>query len=151
MPMALPAGLLIWNLSVGVIPLNQHDVDDNHMMAKHLLNSLEKTGGAYYFVIYNRPGTIHAVRFFSGVHYERNFKGDVSGNNNDLKIAIDSLLDKNIPVFTNCIHRPSTLSRAYVIHGAHSTFYSGYNAIPADSVETLSGKFYLYQLKPAGQ
>lgn len=147
----LAAGLLIWNLSVGVIPLNQHDVDDNHMMTKHLLNSLEKRGGAYYFVIYNRPGTINTVRYFSGVHYERNFKGAESGNNNNLKKSIDSLLVQKIPVFTNCINRPSTLSRAYVIHGDNSAFYSGYNAIPADSVQTLSGKFYLYQLMPAGQ
>ena len=120
-------------------------------MAKHLLHSIKVEKGAPYYILYNRPGTINTARYFSGRYYERNLKGLESEKNNNLKNTIDSLLLNNNTVFTNCIDRPSTLSRAYIVYGNNYDVYSGYHKIATDSVKTLSGNFYLYRLKLADQ
>jgi hypothetical protein len=148
----MAVGLFVWNFFLGLLPLHLHDLDDSRMASKHLLNAIETNHPEKtFFVLYYRPGTTGAVRYATGVEAENTLSGVKTPVQGTLNEVVDQHLKDGVQVYTNCINRPQTLSRATLVIENNTDIYAKYKQEKIDSLTSLTGTYYLYQLLPKGQ
>jgi len=69
-------------------------------------------------------------------------------DNPKLYLKIDSVLKKNIPVYTDCFDEPIIYNRAaYLSANENSDFFKGYLLLKTDSFQTFAGTKYIYRIK----
>ncbi|MHC1703413.1 MAG: hypothetical protein AB9846_05845 [Tenuifilaceae bacterium] len=142
----LSAGMLIWNISFGLIPLNNFSVDSNRFVSEKVLESQTNQKKSL-FIVFNKPAVENRVKYYTG-NYPKNV---ISGFQfNDIKSAQERIilaLEGDTIVITDCINRPKTLSRETILiqTNANELFF-GFETTMTDSVETLSGNYFLYRI-----
>lgn len=141
-------GLFIWNFSLGLYPLNKYVVDDNAFVVSNYIKSVHENKENSFYIVYNRPETSNTVEYITGQGTRGNMAGLSNLLKKDLSHFIDSLHSQDINIYTNCINRPATLSRAHIVLGDQTSYFSNCYLLKVDSVETLSGKYFLYKVLP---
>lgn len=140
----LASGMLVWNLSFGLIPLRFYELDNSNSLSARVLTTKNDEKQPLY-ILFNKPRVENEVKYYTG-NYPNNI---ISGIQRDslvvLKARIDNALAKGIPVFTDCINRPRTLSREnLVISTDYRNLFTDYMQVKEDSAQTLTGKYFLY-------
>jgi hypothetical protein len=141
----IAAGMLIWNIALGVLPLRNGVLDSSEMMAKKVLYTDDSTN---FFICYNKPHIECIVYYEKGKMPSNVVSGTNKGDGNELKAKMKSLLQEGVAIYTDCLNRPKTLSRASILIENRDDIFDGYSLVKVDSVETISGRFYLMQVKP---
>jgi hypothetical protein len=142
----LASGMLIWNLSFGLIPLRSYDLDNCNALSKKIL-ATEKEQKKQLFVLFNKPRIENEAKYYAGKYPLNIMSGSQYDNIFSVKSRIDGALSNGISVFTDCPYRPHTLSRErLVLKNDFEDLFSGYNYQKVDSAETLSGKYYLVEI-----
>ncbi len=142
----IATGMLIWNISVGLIPLHFFDLDNSRFISTRIVDGQKNTLNELY-ILFNKPRVENEVKYYTG-YYPQNI---VSGTTNGERSTID-LIKKAIAdggkVCTDLINRPRTLSREnWFITPYCDSLFTGYNQVKTDSTTTLSGKYYLYRIE----
>ena len=129
--------MLIWNLTYGIIPLFAYQMTDAHQMTK---------------LIKEQPNAIFIVRNYD----TRNIFDYKYGINNYDKIIpddqikkkdIDSLLYRNILVYTNSIDAPKVINRRTFSNiTIEEGLFDNYRHTKIDSFPTFYGYYYLNKL-----
>lgn len=140
----LATGMLVWNLSFGLIPLRFYELDNTNTLAAKVL-AAQKENKPQLYILFNKPRVENEVKYNVG-DYPKNI---ISGIQRDslctITSRIDDALAKNIPVLTDCINRPHTISReSLVVSNDYANLFAGYKYQKVDSVQTLTGKYFLY-------
>jgi len=137
------AGMVVWNLILGLIPLNRYSLDSNSRMSKNVLES-QANGTKQLFVLFNKPGVENRVKYYTGDYPLNVVSGIQYDSTAILKQRINIAIENDTIVFTDCIDRPTTLSReTIVIPKSGNDLFGGYNQRKVDSIQTLTGKYYL--------
>jgi hypothetical protein len=140
----IASGMLIWNITLGLIPLNNKILDSSKMVVSKVTGTDQcKT----FFVVFNKPLIENIVKYQT----KRMPSNVVSGINKvdvkEIKIIIEASLNAGKAVYTDCLSRPNTLSRESILTDTRNDIFEGYTLVKVDSLETISGKYYLTQVK----
>ncbi|NOU18317.1 MAG: hypothetical protein HOO91_12245 [Bacteroidales bacterium] len=139
----IATGMLIWNVTLGLIPLNRYSLDSNTIMFKKVLES-QVNQEKQLFVLFNRPGVENRVKYFTKEYPKNLITGTQYDSINHVIRRINNALANDSAVYTDCINRPKTLSReALVVSTDNSKLFSGFNLIKIDSAQTLTGEYYI--------
>lgn len=142
----LSAGILLWNLSVGLIPLNKYRLDNSSEIAEIIIRR-NTEGCGVLFILFNKPGVENEVKYYTGSYPGRIISGIKKDSADHIRIRIDDALMKGDTIITDCISRPKTLSRErYILSSDYSNLFNGYKLIPVDSSNCLMGRYYLYRV-----
>lgn len=139
-------GILVWNISFGLIPLNQHVLDSNSVMSERVLESL-KNKDKKLFVLFNKPGVENRVDYITGESPRNITTGTQYNSLIEIKQRITHALENDSIVLTDCINRPKTLSReTLVVSMDNENLFGDYSLVKVDSINTLTGKYFLVQV-----
>jgi len=142
----LASAMLIWNLSFGLIPLRFYELDNSNALVSKVLTS-QKEKNQQYYVLFNRPRIENEVKYFTGSYPTNIVSGARYGSISNLTVGINVAIENGIPVLTDCYNRPKTISReTLVFSNDGAELFRGFNLIKVDSIQTLSGKYYLYSM-----
>lgn len=141
----ISVGMLIWNVSLGLIPLYRYPLDSNiNISAKVLESQLQQK--KQLFVLFNKPGVENKVKYHTG-EYPKNIISGTQDSINHIKQRINQALAGDTIVLTDCINRPKTLSReTLVVSKDCNSLFTDFIATKVDSIETLSGRYFLYSI-----
>ncbi len=140
-------GILIWNISFGLLPLKYKTLDDSRMVVDHIEKNTAKSA----YILHNLPR----------IENELNYKGNkynailVKYNQQAISFAdsINTLLKNGYSVYTNAYNRPKTLSREDMVSDTDSTRnpFEQFRAVAVDSANSITGRYYLYLLVPSSK
>lgn len=137
------AGLFIWNLTFGIVPLKFYKLDGSEMVVNHIMSSKEKS----VYLLYSKP-RIENELSYRGV---RNDVILIKYNRQGVLISdsIRNLISRGYYVYTDIYNRPITMSRETLVADMDSIqkILDNYKKVPIDSMSTMTGKYYLFQLK----
>jgi hypothetical protein len=141
--------LLSWNLWFGLLPNKIYDYQ-NHQACLKFIES--KPNAAF---ILSDDVQIQNMHYYNtGIIRKPNlFKSPASliilaKDTLILSKQLDSLLEKNIPVYTDCFREPRVLSRKTLLQkDANELFFRNYGLELRDSIESFSGIRYFYLIK----
>lgn len=142
----LTLGMLIWNLSIGLLPLHYLNLDNSNILSSKIIESQNEVNQPLY-VLFSRPRIENEVKYHTG-EYPQNFVTGIQYEDvNLIKAKINKALEKGVPVFTDCYNRPKTISReTLVLENEYETEFSEYFHQKVDSIESLTGRYYIYSL-----
>ena len=136
--------MFVWNLSFGLIPLKIYNLDNNRAIAAQVIKHQKESNQPLY-VLFNRPRVENEVEYSLGFCPQNLITGIQYEAIDIIKERIDSALLKGVLVYTDCVNRPKTLSReTLTITNTFEEQFSEYTFKKADSINTLTGKYYLY-------
>lgn len=136
-------GMLIWNITLGLIPLNRYSLDSNTIMFNKVLES-QLNQKKQLFVLFNRPGVENRVKYFTKECPNSLITGTQYDSIDFVIRRISHALANDSIVYTDCINRPKTLSReVLVVSIDNNNLFSGFNLMKVDSFQTLTGKYYI--------
>lgn len=145
----LSLALLSWNFSYGLLPNKIYDYQ-NHQASLKFIES--KPGAAFILsddvqiqnMFYYNTGSIRKPNLFKSPASLLMLAKDTL----ILSEQLDSLLEKNIPVYSDCIHEPRVLSRKTILQkDANELFFRNFRLELCDSIESFSGIRYFYLIK----
>ncbi len=140
----IAVAMLIWNLSFGLIPLNTLDLDNNKSISERILKEQKEPIKSVY-ILFNRPRVENEVEYHLGSSPQSIVSGIKYQDISNIKALIDSSLIKGVAVYTDCINRPKTISReTLTVSNNFENQFMEYTFSKADSINTLTGKYYLY-------
>jgi hypothetical protein len=133
-------GMLIWNVSYGLIPLNLNSSATEDYLCEKALNENNS------MIIASNDQLLKSMVFYrSGVKNINNIVKSpalLSGNNNkirNLEILIDSALSSGAAIYTDCLGQV-TISRASIIEGnSNKDFFSQYSFVQVKVLESILG------------
>ncbi|MDX9847543.1 MAG: hypothetical protein RBT74_11230 [Tenuifilaceae bacterium] len=140
----IASGMLVWNILLGVLPLHTYVLDSSYMVANKVLYAGDDTT---LFICNNKPHIQNIVLYNSGKNPLNLVSGINSTDETNLKESIESLLEHGVVVYTDCLYRPKTLSRASLLTGNRDDVFEGFSLLKIDSVETISGRYYFVQVE----
>lgn len=142
----IAAGMVVWNVTLGLIPLHGFSLDSNRIMSNRILEGRENRQKQL-FILFNKPGVENQVKYFTG-DYPKNVVSGIQINDQPtLKQRIDIALQNDTAVITDCINRPSTLSRETLVTSIKKNeLFDAYSQTTSDSVQTLTGKYFIYTI-----
>ena len=139
-------GMLLWNFSVGLLPLHFYNLDNSNALSVRVIKGNKEATQPLY-VLFNRPRIENEVEYNKGYSPKNLVSGLQYDDINAVKTRINDALANGIPVITDCYNRPCTLSReTLVVSNNYENLFSDYRHQKIDSVETLTGKYYLYSV-----
>jgi hypothetical protein len=142
----ISAGMLIWNVTVGLIPLNHYILDSSKMVSEKILEGQQQKKKQL-FVLFNKPRVENQIVYHTGNSLRNIITGTQYKNIIDIKKRIVHALENDSTVLTDCINRPSILSReTMVVSVDNANLFGDFNTERADSIQTLTGEYYLYQI-----
>lgn len=134
------AGVFVWNISFGLIPLKYKTLDGSSMVVNHIASNSEKSA----YILYSLPR----------IENELNYKGVknnsilIKYNQQGVSIAdtMNTLLKNGYSVYTDVYNRPKTLSRENMVFDLNDIqrVFENYSIEPTDSVRSISGEYYLH-------
>jgi len=140
------AGMFIWNISLGLVPLNRYILDSNRHMSKIIIEGKQNTKKQF-FVLYNKPNVENRVEYITGVAPSNIISGSQFDDINRVKQKICKALANDSIILTDCINRPKTLSRETLIDTSDfKTLFKDYHIKRLDSIQTITGKYYVHQI-----
>ena len=139
-------GVLMWNIGFGIIPLKYKKLDGSSMIVNHIeFNSSEKSA----YILFNS----HRIK--NELHYK-----NINSQATLIKLeeleqqvvrdSINYLLDNGYCVYTDALRRPKTISRESITidRDKYIEVLNCYKKVPTDSVNTLTGEYFLTRLTP---
>ena len=142
----LALGMLIWNLSVGLLPLHFYNLDDSNILSAQVIKNQNEAKQPLY-VLFSRPRIENEVEYHTGVYPKNLITGIQYDDVNIVKARVNEALENGLPVFTDCYNRPRTISReTLVVQNKYETQFSEYHYQKVDSIESLTGKYYIYSI-----
>ena len=142
----LALGLFSWNLFFGLIPLSKREINGDRMVAEKILaDSLVSDLEVY--ILFNRPQVRNMIEYYKDslppdiLRYIVEFEKE-----SDLTSYIQEQLQLGRKVYTDCVDRPGTLSRASLLIKDHGEAFTLFEKQKIDSVQSLSGRYYLTRL-----
>lgn len=138
--------LFVWNVSVGLIPLNTNSLDSNRTISEYILQ--DKNSSKCLFILFNKPCVENRVKYFSGKYPKNVMSGTQYKNIEVLKTRILSAIEKDTVVLTDIYKRPKTISRENLLLGRNiETLFDGFSIQKRDSVKTLTGKYFISEIR----
>jgi len=141
-------GLFVWNISYGIIPLWKVDQTQHQQIIEWV-----DTHNRDLFILNEDQHIISKIYYSSGKEEVPNIQKSPEhmvsrGQSLSLLVdRIDSSFAKGDRVFTDCIDRPKIISRDQLLsQGFNQDFFSRYLSIPIDSVTSVGGTYYLYEI-----
>lgn len=142
----ITAAMFVWNISFGLIPLNFYNLDNNRTIAAQVIKDQKESTPPLY-ILFNRPRVENEVEYHLGYCPKNLVTGIQYEDIKEVKEKIDEALFRGVLVYTDCINRPKTLSReTLTITNTFEEKFSEYTFSKADSINTLTGKYYLYSI-----
>ncbi|WP_026473489.1 hypothetical protein [Alkaliflexus imshenetskii] len=140
-------GMFIWNLSVGILPLNKYPKESEDMVSSHIISQMNCELQPLYVLI-DKWTVSGKVQYTTGNKYENIVSGTYIAGSDSVAVmmSIMQALSENRKVFTDCVNQPATLSRRSMVYGATSSFFESFSINVVDSTVSLAGKYYLSQL-----
>ena len=135
--------MLVWNISLGLIPLSKRYVDNSYFVAQKVMEMDRAT-----FIVFNKPGVDNIVKYHQGIYPNNTFSGTKKSNVDSLKISIEQSVNNGKLVFTDCVDRPKTISRESITLSSNLEIFTQFNQQKNDSTKTLTGKYYIFKLMP---
>jgi hypothetical protein len=146
----LVSGLLIWNLSFGIVPLAKDCADGDEMVAEFLMEDRQDRGDNSLFVIFNLHRVANMVGYYESHYSLKNLKSiEEFESKKEVISEIKKALKSDKIIYTDCIDRPATISRASLLINNYQGAFEGFQKEKVDSSLTLSGKYYLYKITNA--
>ncbi|ASB48824.1 hypothetical protein [Alkalitalea saponilacus] len=139
-------GVLIWNLTVGIVPLNKYFKESEFMVSNHIISNIDNDNPPLYLVV-DHWLIIGRVAYSTGEHVENIING-MQMDESDLAlddIIVNALIEGR-EVYTDCLNRPSIYSRRAFVYGLDDSPYEQFLHERVDSISTLYGKYYLTKL-----
>ncbi|WP_010424217.1 hypothetical protein [Anaerophaga thermohalophila] len=148
----LVAGLLIWNLSFGLIPMSVKDVNGDKMVAEFILDNSDSNNNEDVYILFLRPRIGNMVEYYNDSPvFENLLFIETFEDNEGIESFIRKTLASGKSVYTDCVDRPFTVSRASMLINTHKEVFSKFNLDRVDSVSSLSGIYYLTQILPQSE
>lgn len=139
----IAGGMLIWNLSLGLVPLKTYNLDGNTLTAR----SIEKADSTKtLFIVFNKPAVENQVRFYVGNYPNNIISATQTLNYIGVRNAIEEALYNGKEVYTDCLFRPQTISRESLTIEFNPEIFAGFETKKVDSITTISGKYYIVKL-----
>ncbi len=143
---SLALGMLIWNLSVGLLPLHYYNLDDSNILSARVVNGQKEVKQPLY-VLFSKPRIENEVEYHTGEYPKNLVTGIQYDDVNNVKQRINEALEKGLLVFTDCYNRPYTISReTLVVENEYENQFSEYYHQKVDSIESLTGRYYFYSV-----
>lgn len=139
----IASGMLIWNIVLGIAPLHSNGLDSTKMVASKVISTDENNT---FFVVFNKPLIENFVHYQKGEEPVNVVSGTSKVDENGIKMKIKVALNEGKAVYTDCLFRPKTLSRESILTENRDDIFEGYTLVKVDSIETISGKYYLTQV-----
>ncbi|MEN8120926.1 MAG: hypothetical protein ABFS35_11290 [Bacteroidota bacterium] len=140
--------ILIWNFSFAIFPNYFLDYQNN----KQLINIIEMQPDDY-FILSEDVFIQNKIYYHTGVPWNKHILKSPAGykiNGTDrieLRVKIDSLLNKKRNIYTDCINEPIIYNRAaYLSANENIFFFKNYLTLKTDSFQTLAGTKYIYRV-----
>jgi len=136
------AGVFVWNISFGLIPLKYKTLDGSSMVVNHIASNSEKSA----YILYSLP------RIENEMNYKRvkNNPILIKYNQQGVSIAdtVNTLLKNGYFVYTDVYNRPKTLSRENMVFDLNDIqrVFENYSIEPTDSVSSITGHYLLVKL-----
>jgi hypothetical protein len=147
------AALFMWNSALAILPAHVFDFENLTVSKTKLL-----ARGKHLFIANNQILLQNYYEFSTpniwqddSTHYYTEFtllKSPAESESElQLKNAINNALKKQIPVYTDCIQRPSPASRKTILEkDKNTTFFSAYSVVKVDSFSTDLGEVYIHRI-----
>lgn len=135
-------GLFTWNVAFGLLPLRYKTLDDSPMVINRILQDSSAVADIY---ILNSVPRIENELDYMKVQARPTFIKSEDLRNPAIRDSIGNLLKSGLKVYTNAYHRPQTVSRETIVGNSMDEALKNYVKIPVDSVNTITGKYYLFQ------
>lgn len=138
------SAMLIWNISMGLLPLHYFELNGNRMVANNILEN-GKSGSSLY-IVFNKPYVDNQVKYMLS-----ELPNTLSATQNASKQSVSNTIYEALlcgkKVYTDCIDRPKTLSRESLTMRINDDLFTGFSYVKVDSAKTLTGTYYLWSLK----
>ncbi len=138
----LSLGMLIWNIFYGLYPLNQFTLDGVGLVKNHIVKNNDSEG---LYILFNKPHIENVVYYEMQNNRINYISGTYNVSPGVLMATVDSALKKGSKVYTDCLYRPKTWSRESLTLSSQLDF-SAYKAEKIDSINTITGRYFLVQL-----
>ena len=138
--------MLVWNFFFGIYPLNRFELDGNKMVANHIIEQ-NKIGDEHYYILFNKPAVENRVRYYSGAFPANVASATQDVQPNEIRGKISNALEHDKVVLTDCLFRSKTISRESLTKEMHSDVFLGFTFTKVDSISTISGTYFLVELK----
>jgi hypothetical protein len=141
--------MLVWNISFGLFPNYNYDFQNNSKTID-FINTHQ--GGIFILsddvlvqnMIYYKTGKTWDTDIYKSPASLKSWGKD----NMHLQHNIDSCLNNNILIYTDCIDELKLMSRKnYLQNDENELFFKNYEIEKVDSVETFTGIRYFYMIK----
>lgn len=141
-------GMLIWNLAVGIVPLNKYPKESEEMVSSHIISHMKCELQPLYVLI-DKWAVSGKIQYSTGNKYEDLISVPYMVGNDSVAVMmrITQALKENRKVYTDGYNQPATLSRRSMVYGANSSFFESFSIDVLDSTVSLAGKYYLSQLR----
>ena len=145
----LGMSILIWNFSFAVFPNHVFDYQNN----KKLIDIIKKQPDGY-FILSDDVLVQNKIYYQTGIPWNGHIIKSPAGykiNGKDkslLRFRIDSILNTDKQIFTDCIDEPIIYNRAaYLSADENKDFFKTYNVLKTGSFQTFAGTKYIYAIK----
>lgn len=142
------AGLFIWNISYGILPLWKADLTPHQEIIQWVKNHESDL-----FILMSDQHVISKVYYSTGTEVLPNIQKapeHMISRGQPLSLLdnrISEYLESGRRVFTDCIKRPHIVSREQLLdRGINLEFFSRYRAVPVDSISTMAGRYFLHEI-----
>lgn len=147
----LGISILIWNFCFAIFPNYFLDNKNN----KQLINIIQIQADDY-FILSEDVLIQNKIYYHTGVPWNEQILQSPAGykinskNKAKLSLKIDSLLNKNRNIYTDCIDEPIIYNRAaYLSSNENVSFFKDYHTMKIDSFQTFAGTKYIYRIESA--
>lgn len=140
--------LLVWNLSFGLLP--NHFYQSNNY--SKWVTRLEKESSNTLFLVEEKALVENQFYYKTGNKRLVNLKyppaiwEDRGNNPQEIIDSIDEYLDAGFKVYVDDIETPRILNRAQLLKSSTKNYYENYTISKTDSISTIFGNRYLFQL-----
>ncbi|MGD9976863.1 MAG: hypothetical protein AB7S54_02895 [Bacteroidales bacterium] len=141
----IASGMLIWNVTLGLIPLKYFTLDGSEMVVSHIRSN--KTPGQSAYILHSVPRIENELNYIGLGGKPMLIKP--TDLVNGLSDSIANLVKQGYAVYTDEYHRPATLSRETIVGGdsLDNRVFDKFSKTPTDSVSTITGWYYLYRIE----
>lgn len=141
-------GLFFWNISFGLIPLSRQGINGDQMVADFIVsknNSGSKNEDLY--ILFNRPRVGNMVEYFNNsINKDNMFFIEEFDAQNEIVDFVRQELTSGKSIYTDCVDRPFTVSRASLLIDSNQDAFSSFKNEKVDSASSLSGVYYLTKI-----
>lgn len=133
-------GMLVWNLSFGLMPLHFMPLDGSRMVVNQIVSNQSS-----FAWVFNKPHIENQVEYATNKKVN-SIEGFVGVDKDHFYGKTDSLLSMGVSVYTDCYKRPKTLSRENIFFNANAELFNNYCLVVVDSCSSLTGTYYLTRI-----